>query len=344
MKKLITLLLSLSTCFSMAEKLPPHINADAWLSFVLNADGGIHHSMLTVKDAPQSDLDFDDMIVNPLKIIKPDLTQLRKSIMDELATHPEGTFAVAFKDLTSGVQFFLNEHETFHAASTMKTPILIETYKQAAAGKFRITDSVVVKNEFKSIVDGSKYSLDSIDDSEHDLYTKVGMKLPLYDILHRMITMSSNLATNNIVDLVGAKNANATMRALGAKDIQVLRGVEDNKAFEKGMNNTTTAYDLMRIMESIAMGKAVNKEACDAMIKIMLDQHFTEKIAKNLPAGVKVASKSGSLTGVSHDSGIVFLPDERKYVVVLLSKGVQNNDDVNKTLAKVSRFIYDFVE
>jgi CubicO group peptidase (beta-lactamase class C family)/beta-lactamase class A len=318
--------------------------AEAFLSFNLNPDGTVNGATLKVKDHEESALDFDDMILKPVKVVKQDVTQLRKSILAEFDSHPEGYFAVAFKDLSTGKQFFINEHETFHAASTMKTPILIETYKLAAAGKLRITDSILVKNQFRSIYDGSNYSPDSTDDSEHDLYTKIGTKLTIFDMLHLMITMSSNLATNNMVELVGAKNANATMRSLGAKDMLVLRGVEDDKAFDRGMNNTTTAYDLMLVMESLALGKAVSKEASDAMIKIMFDQHFTDKIAKNLPTGVKVASKSGSLAGVSHDSGIVFMPDGRKYVVVLLSRGVLSYDDVNKTLANVSKLIYDYLE
>jgi beta-lactamase class A len=260
----------------------------------------------------------------------------------ELSRHPEGVFAIAAKDMSSGKSFFLNEHDNFHAASTMKTPVLIETYKQAGAGKFKINDLVTVKNEFQSIADETKYSIDSMDDSEHALYTMIGKKTSIYDLLYRMITMSSNLATNNIIDLVGAKNVNQSMRNLGAKDIQVLRGVEDNKAYEKGMNNTVTAYDLMLIMESIATGKAVGRAASDEMIKILTHQHFTDIIAKELPQGVKVASKSGSITKITHDSGIVFLPDGKKYVVVLLSRGVQDHHAVSATLANVSKLIYNY--
>ena len=225
----------------------------------------------------------------------------------------------------------------------MKTPVLIETYKQAAAGKFKLTDDILIKNEFSSIVDGSLYSLSPGDDSEFDLYEKLNTKLPINDVLHRMITRSSNLATNLIIDLVGAQNANAGMRALGAADIQVVRGVEDNKAFLKGLNNTTTAYDLMVIMETLALGKAVSESASKEMIGILMDQQLRDKIPKKLPPEVKVASKSGSITAVSHDSGIVFLPDGRRYVLVLLSKGVKDLDDVNNTLANVSRLIYDYM-
>jgi beta-lactamase class A len=123
----------------------------------------------------------------------------------------------------------------------------------------------------------------------------------------------------------------------------VLRGVEDNKAFAKGLNNTVTAWDLLLIMEALANGKAVDAASSAAMIKILMDQELTDKIPKKLPPAVKVASKSGSITAVSHDSGIVYLPDGRKYVLVLLSKGVRDLDDVNNTLANVSRLVYDFM-
>jgi beta-lactamase class A len=314
----------------------------AYVSFAINPDGTIDQMKVKAVD-DDTDLDFDEMILTPVKEKITDTAALRKAILSEFSRHPEGNFAVAVKDLSTGKTFFINEKEQFHAASTMKTPVMIEAYKQAAAGKFKITDSILIKNEFKSIVDGSSYSLDSTDDSENDLYRRVGSKLPIYDVLHRMITMSSNLATNIMIDLVGAKNANTTMRNLGANDIEVLRGVEDDKAFQRGMNNTVTAYDLMLIMESIATGKAVDKISSDAMIKILMDQHFTDKIARKLPPGVKVASKSGSIAAISHDSGIVFLPDGRKYVVVLLSRGVQDYDYVNSTLANVSRLIYNYI-
>ena len=272
-----------------------------------------------------------------------DTTQMRKEIVAEFAKQPTGTFAVAFKDLATGQQFLMNAHESFHAASTIKTAYLIETFKQATEHKFSLSDSIFIHNDFKSIVDGSIYHLDSTNDSETDLYRRIGEKETIYNLLFRMITQSSNFSTNLIVDLIGAKNANQTMRSIGAKDIQALRGVEDNKAYDLGMNNTVTAYDLMIIFDHIAKGTVVNKQACDSMIQILMHQQLREKIPAKLPADVKVANKTGSIEKISHDSGIVFLPDGRKYVVVLLSRGVEDEKSVNETLANVSRIIYDNV-
>jgi len=275
--------------------------------------------------------------------VRKDTSNLRAAILAEFAKQPTGRFALAFKDLSSTQQLYINEKESFHAASTMKTPVMIETYKQAAAGKFKITDLVVVKNEFKSIVDGSSYSLDSVNDSEHDLYTRVGRKLTIYDLLFRMITKSSNLATNNIIDLVGAKNVNKTMQGYGVKKMEVLRGVEDSKAFEAGLNNTTNAYDLSIIFERLAKGTAVNKESSEAMLDILFHQHFSTKIAGKLPKDVRVANKTGSIVAVNHDSGIVFLPDGRKYVIVMLSRGIESEETSTELMANVSRIVYEYV-
>src|SRR6188768_105821 len=75
-------------------------------------------------------------------------------------------FGVAFKNVQTGETLLMNEKQSFHAASTMKTPVSIELFKQASTGKFSMNDSIEIKNNFKSIVDGSEYSLDSADDSE----------------------------------------------------------------------------------------------------------------------------------------------------------------------------------
>lgn len=268
--------------------------------------------------------------------------QLKQSISDRLS-RTEGTFAVTFKDLATGTTLLLNADSTFHAASTMKTPVLIEVYKQAAAGRFSLTDSVLVKNEFHSIVDSSVFTLDPEDDSEKNLYGQLGTKRTIYDLVYDMIIMSSNLATNIVIELVGAQQVAHTMREMGANKIQVLRGVEDSKAYQRGLNNTTTANDLLLLFEQIALGKAVDSASSQAMTKILLDQQFNEVIPAKLPKDVKVAHKTGNITGVQHDSGIVFLPDGRKYVLVLLSKGLKDEKAGIAAMADVSEMVYRFV-
>ncbi len=269
-----------------------------------------------------------------------ELTEKIKNVFDS----EKGDFAVAFQDLSSADNHvFINEKENFHAASTMKTPVMIEVFKQAYQGNFNLSDSLPVKNEFKSIVDSSLYSMDINEDSGEGLYKFIGQNKSIRDLVYNMITVSSNLATNILIQLVGADNVMKTMKSIGANDIKVLRGVEDMKAYNLGLNNTTTAFDLMIIFKHIAEGKVVSPDACRQMVDILLHQKFNEEIPAFLPAGVKVAHKTGSITGVQHDSGIVYLPDGRSYVLVLLAKNLQDKETGKKVEAEVSKLIYDFM-
>ena len=254
-----------------------------------------------------------------------------------------GSFALAFEQLATGDRLLINEREMFHAASTMKTPVMVEVFKQASEGKFRLDDSLLVKNEFKSIVDGSPYSLDLKDDSDDAMYQLIGKRATIRTLLHHMITLSSNLATNILIELVGARNVTATTRALGADNITVLRGVEDGKAFQQGLNNVTNAFDLMLIFKAIAQKTAVDSAACNAMLETLFKQEFNTKIPALLPPTVRVAHKTGNITGVEHDSGIVYLPDGSSYVLVLLSKNLKDNKEGVAVLAKVSRMVFDHV-
>lgn len=269
--------------------------------------------------------------------------ELENQITDKLELL-EGNFAFAFKSIDDTTQqIFINEREMFHAASTMKTPVMIELFRQAAEGKFSLTDSITVKNEFRSIVDSSRYQMDISEDSEGELYELVGKQRTIRDLIDDMITMSSNLATNILIEQVGATKVTETMRSYGADSILVLRGVEDLKAFEQGLSNRTTAHDEAIIYERLARGKTVSGEASEEMIKILQQQKFNEMIPALLPEGVEVAHKTGWITGVNHDCGIVLLPDGRRYVLVMLSKNAPDREEVITAFADISKSVYDFV-
>jgi len=262
--------------------------------------------------------------------------------VDSIFHAQSGSFALAFKDLSTKRQLFLHEHDIFHAASTMKTPVLVEIYRQAAIHRLSLTDSIILKNEFISIADSSSYQLDSADDSETELYRHQGEKRSISDLVYQMITVSSNFATNLLIARVGPANIGATLHKLGLDELHVLRGVEDNKAYQKGLNNTVTAAGLAELFEKMAKGRLVSRQASKDMIRILMDQHFNDIIPAGLPAGTKVAHKTGWIKGVHHDSGIVFLPNGKKYVLVLLSKDLADDQAGARALAAVSAIIYQY--
>jgi beta-lactamase class A len=250
---------------------------------------------------------------------------------------------VAFHDLQTSDTLYLNAAESFHAASTMKVPVMIELYRRIDAGGLRLDQGILLVNQFGSIVDGSPYSLDAGDDSDSSAYRLAGSRVPVRDLIDRMIARSSNLATNALIELVGATNANATAHMLGARDIRVLRGVEDDKAFRAGLNNTTTARDLAVLLEAIETGRAASPSSCARMRDIMLGQEFNTEIPAGLPAGTKVAHKTGWITGVLHDAAIVYPPGRRPYVLVVLTRGITDREQARLLIADISRLVYAHV-
>ena len=262
--------------------------------------------------------------------------------IDSVIASTSGTFAVAFLDLRTGKTLFRNAGMEFHAASTMKTAVMVELFRQVRARKCSLTDSLLLKNSFKSIVDGSPFSLEISSDSDDSLYAKLGEKVQIRTLVYEMITVSSNLATNLLIEKIGAGNVAATMKALGVPHIKVLRGVEDTKAFDAGLSNSTTARDMMRLMELIARGQAVSRSASRTMTDILLGQRFNELIPALLPPFVKIAHKTGSISGIQHDAGFIILPDGSKYVLVVLSKELKDTKAGKNAIAAISKILYDY--
>lgn len=320
----------------------PNRGDGPFLSFILNADKSIREARF-VSEKSDGGSSLQRIVLTPDKQAIMDTLALRKKIDEELKKHPQAHFGYAFVDLQTGERLSHQGQRSFHSASTMKTPVMVEAYKQAASGKFSLDDEVEIYNRFTSIAHKKvTYSLNPADDSEKDLYGMIGKKTTWNDLIYRMITESSNLATNILIDQLGAKNVMATLRAAGVDGVQVLRGVEDTPAYEKGMNNTVTADGLATFFEALATSKLVNKYATAEIITVLADQHHRDLIPGRLPKEVKVANKTGWITGINHDSGIVYLPDGRRYVLILLSQGLEEKD-AKETLSRVSRHVYDYV-
>lgn len=270
------------------------------------------------------------------------LNELKEKIDLELSGL-EGDFAIAYKDINHPEQqILINVDERFHAASTMKTPVLIELYKRAENTNLDLNDSILIKTEFKSIVDGSPFSMEVNEDSEKDLYRNLNKNTTFYNLAYEMITRSSNLATNILIDYLDAKKVTSTMRDLGADSINVLRGVEDLKAYRQGLSNTTTARDLLVIFEHLSSDTLISKEANKEMLNILKDQVYNDMISAKLPEGTEVAHKTGWITNVHHDSGIVFTDKDEGYILIFLSKNAPDREAILDAAANISSMIYNY--
>ncbi|MGC2832169.1 MAG: serine hydrolase [Candidatus Acidiferrum sp.] len=245
---------------------------------------------------------------------------------------------IAFQTLDGTTEWFYHADEPFHAASTMKIPVLIELFHQVREGKLKLDDPLLIKNEFHSLVDGSVYTLDAADDSEAELYQAVGQTRTLRQLSELMITVSSNFATNLLIEKLGVDNIRATVHSLHADGMNVMRGVEDIKAYEKGLNNTTTARGLFQLLDAIARGAAVDQDSSRQMIEILERQKFNEGIPAGLPPGIPVAHKTGEITKIHHDAAIVFAP--KPFVLVILVRGIADIKVSAALMADITHLLY----
>jgi beta-lactamase class A len=271
----------------------------------------------------------------------PSANDLQKKIEELIRASGAEAVAVAYYDLGNGRELLINPDANFHAASTMKVPVMMEIFRQVEEGKLSLDSRMPINNDFKSIVDGGHYSLTADSDSESSLYGRVGQTETVRELMRLMITVSSNFATNMLIERVRPERVMDLMHSIGANYIRVLRGVEDGKAFEKGLNNTTTARDLMIILRRIAERRAISERASDEMIKIMLDQKFNEGIPAGLPKDARVSHKTGSITKINHDAAIVYPPNRKPYVLVVLTRGIEDEKRAQKLIADISKVVYE---
>jgi beta-lactamase class A len=269
---------------------------------------------------------------------RPGIAQLPDQLRRIVATSG-AEVAIAYRPLDGKSEVLIDADKPFHAASTMKVPVMIELFHQAQRGVLSLDESLPVRNQFRSIVDGSPYALSEGDDSDSEVYAAVGKTMTLRKLCELMITVSSNFAANLLIERLGVENIRGTVTALGAEGMQLLRGVEDQKAFDKGLNNTTTARGLMILLDSLAHGRAVGGGADKEMIEILERQKFNDAIPAGVPAGTPIAHKTGNITRIHHDAAIVFAP--RAYVLVLLVRGIDDQKKSAALMADLSRAVYE---
>lgn len=221
-----------------------------------------------------------------------------------LAKSHKGNVAIAVKHLGTGESYSLNADEPMPTASLIKLAVLIEVYQQAAEGKVKLSDPVTLRQEDK--VPGSGVLTD---------HFTAGIAFPLRDAVHLMIAVSDNTATNLVLDKIGIAATAERMQSWGfphtkihAKSFRASTTSvfpERSKRFGLG---STTAHEMVEILTRLHNGTLVNPDACKEMLDLlrMCDDHA--KFPRFLPEGVKVAHKSGSLSTVRTDAGILYLP------------------------------------
>jgi beta-lactamase class A len=247
--------------------------------------------------------------------------------------------AVALHDLESGLRFSLRGDRWFHAASTIKVAVLLALFRATDEGRLRLDDSLHVRNRFFSAADGSPFHLNRDSDAMPELYQAIGRTAKISALGEGMISASSNLATNLLLDFLGVEYARNVLRGAPVVGVELRRGVEDHAAFEKGINNEVTANGLLTLLSAVR-GDFLTSESKEQAISILLQQRFNSMLPAGLPAHAAVAHKTGEISTACHDVGIVYLPEREPYIAVILTEFDSEADGRRETVAAISEAIY----
>ena len=265
---------------------------------------------------------------------------LYRNILKIKEEHGLENLGISFYDAETTLQWSFNADQYFHAASTMKLAVLLGVFREVDRGALSLEAPVHIRNRFTSIVNQQPFMLDLGRDADPDVYGHLGKTLTVRELAYWMITKSSNLATNLLVDVIGIPTIQQALDELEIDGVKVLRGVEDQAAFDAGLNNEVTANGLMKMLRLIGDGKAFSKQSCEEMLNIMLDQQYRSGIPAGLPKAARVAHKTGNISTVHHDAGIVFLEGRKPYVLVILTQFPAETGR-GTAVAEVSRDIFN---
>lgn len=267
-------------------------------------------------------------------------TELQARFAELEAKAGAAALAVSIADLETGAEFHYHADRWFHAASTIKVAVLVGVFGAIFRGDLLPQSRVHVRNRFLSAYDGSPYRVRLDRDANPDVHREVGRTLRVSELADAMITTSSNLATNLLLDLVGLDVLQRTIEGFGLAGIDLRRGVEDDTAFEHGINNRVTANGLVGLLRLIGEERAFSPALSRQMVDVLLGQQFKSGIPAGLPRGAKVAHKTGEISTIAHDAGLVYLPDRRPYALSVLTEWEPSAIGRSATIAAASYLAY----
>ena len=273
----------------------------------------------------------------------PKRDSLRRQVEEIASDAGAVAVSVAFHDYRHKTGWIYQADRWFHAASTIKVPVLAGVYAAADEDELQPMSRVHVRNRFLSVADGSPFRIEASRDANAEVHAAIGKTMRIRELAEHMISTSSNLATNLLLDIVGLEHMRELLHRRGMTGIDLQRGVEDMTAHDAGINNRLTAEGLMHLFRSIVEERVFSKQSCREMMEILHTQEFRSGIPAGLPDDAKVAHKTGEISTIAHDAGVVFLNDREPYVVVILTEWKADEGNRRRTIARLSRAVFDHV-
>ncbi|HET6567348.1 MAG TPA: serine hydrolase [Rhodothermales bacterium] len=252
--------------------------------------------------------------------------------------------SVSYYDYETETAWSYRGDRWFHAASTIKLAVLAALYAKICEGVYHPRARLHVRNWFRSVADGKPFRVASSRDANAEVHAAVGKTMRLEELARHMIATSSNLATNLLVDLLTSEGIRETLKRMDVEGVDFHRGVEDERAFEAGINNRVTANGLVHLLRAIYGSELFSEECSRQMVDILLQQEFTSGIPAGLPREVRkqarIANKTGEISTVAHDAGLVFLPDRKPYALAILTQWPPGQSGRQDAVSDISGIIY----
>ncbi len=268
--------------------------------------------------------------------------------IEEIAGASESdSIAVSLYDYEHAMSWSYQGERWSHAASTIKVAVLYALYAAIDERRFGPHRRLHVRNRFISSVDGTPYRVSPGRDGNSEVHAALGKTMRLSELATHMITTSSNLATNLLIDLTGIDYANEKLAAASIDGIELVRGVEDDRAFDAGINNRVTANGLVRLFRAIYESWGVSKLATADMLDILFMQQFRSGIPAGIPpdirAKARIANKTGEISSAAHDAGIVYIAGRKPYVLAVLTEHEPDSGKRMDPVARVSTAVYEWL-
>jgi beta-lactamase class A len=283
--------------------------------------------------------------------------------MDTFFTELGGPVGVYVDHLDTDLVLQYNADELYPTASTLKTPLLYELYRQAEAGMVNLTDRITLSHDHRVPGSGVLQDLDE------------GLQPTIRDLSELMIIVSDNWATDMIYNVISRDAMAATLQELGLSNTFIPLNIREmfcliaEKDFDDDSvnydelkealkhskpdddclayqgdrrNNVSSPRDMGTLMRIIHEGKGLSAEGRERVIQTLKNQNFNTVIPGRLPIDreIETAHKTGSLRGVKADVGIVYSP-EVNYIITFMSKQQLDSAETTDRMAHASRWVWD---
>lgn len=248
--------------------------------------------------------------------------------IERIAAECGGTVAVAAMHLPTGRQLEREARRSFPSASVIKVPILAALFAEAEAGRLAWQEPV-------SLTEAAKVPGSGVLRELH-----AGTELTLEDLARLMIVVSDNTATNLLIDRIGTAIVNDYLAGLGYEITRLGRRMYDFAARHRGFENRCAAGEMTALLTRLERRELVSAEASEAMLAIMRRQACVSKIPRLLPRDTPVANKTGEITHVSHDVGLIYAPGG-PIALAVLTEGARDRVAGEDAIGRIARAVYD---